>query len=520
MFINKDDNASHTSDISEMMLDFISKEGSNSYPTVTVLLNRLLLSIDDYEWKKNSEISDALPELKIHDDVHWYKLKDMYSNLRNAILNNSILSNSTIFINENSFTLKNISNIFKTDNAVYILDENNRLNKVDDTFNNIIKTYKNTSSTSDNYDIVNVKDMFSYGAFDFVLCDHDIYRLSNDGSVKLVYNYPTHTLNAFALVSDEIVVASNHDGGLIFNNITTTFNLRVTVKYKTGTIIQTTTDPNNPNNSGSSSSDPGSSGSSSTTTIITNKLPEDNNCTFVYPKGGDEFDLGNSTTSGSFSLTDNFNSVTVDKPIGILPLDSNRHYNNKCFIALQSDVEFDKIKYNITNVTYAAYTEKLIYFITSDNYLHVFVKGEADSFIKFNSSNGISNNPNYIFIKNDDVYLYTANGWLRSINSSDDIEPTFAFLLFDFNWERDNEKDKINIQYSRMSVNALLSSVVDKINYDKYLGKVNNANTTFMIAFSKNKISGKTVFNLFGTDDRRKKAEEMKICCNAFDIGD
>ena len=72
MFINKDDNASHTSDISEMMLDFISKEGSNSYPTVTVLFNRLLLSIDDFEWKKNSEISDALPELKIHDDVHWY----------------------------------------------------------------------------------------------------------------------------------------------------------------------------------------------------------------------------------------------------------------------------------------------------------------------------------------------------------------------------------------------------------------------------------------------------------------
>ena len=459
MFINKDDNASHTSDISEMMLDFISKEGSNSYPTVTVLLNRLLLSIDDFEWKKNSEISDALPELKIHDDVHWYKLKDMYSNLKNAILNNSILSNSTIFINENSFTLKNISNIFKTDNAVYILDENNRLNKVDDTFNNIIKTYKSTSSTSDNYDIVNVKDMFSYGAFDFVLCDHDIYRLSNDGSVKRVYNYPTYTLNAFALVSNGIVVASNHDGGLIFNNITTTFNLRDTVKYKTGTITQTTTDPNNS----------GSSGSSSTTSItITNKLPEDNNCTFVYPKGGNEFDLGNSSTSGSFSLTDNFNSVTVDKPVGVLPTESNRHYNNKYFIKFQSDVEFDKRKYNITNVTYAAYTEKLMYFITSDNYLHVFVKGEADSFIKFNSSNGISNNPNYIFIRNDDVYLYTANGWLRSINSSDNIEPTFAFLLFDFDWERDNEKNKINIQYSRMSINALLSSVVDKYNNDKY----------------------------------------------------
>ena len=511
MFINKDDNASHTSDISEMMLDFISKEGSNSYPTVTVLLNRLLLSIDDFEWKKNSEISDALPELKIHDDVHWYKLKDMYSNLKNAILNNSILSNSTIFINENSFTLKNISNIFKTDNAVYILDENNRLNKVDDTFNNIIKTYKSTSSTSDNYDIVNVKDMFSYGAFDFVLCDHDIYRLSNDGSVKRVYNYPTYTLNAFALVSNEIVVASNHDGGLIFNNITTTFNLRDTVKYKTGTITQTTTDPNNS----------GSSGSSSTTSItITNKLPEDNNCTFVYPKGGNEFDLGNSSTSGSFSLTDNFNSVTVDKPVGVLPIESNRHYNNKYFIKFQSDVEFDKRKYNITNVTYAAYTEKLMYFITSDNYLHVFVKGETNSFIKFNSSNGISNNPNYIFIRNDDVYLYTANGWLRSINSSDNIEPTFAFLLFDFDWERDNEKNKINIQYSRMSINALLSSVVDKNNYDKYLGKVNNANTTFMVAFSKNKISGKTVFNLFGTDDRRKKAEELKMCCNAFDIGE
>ena len=38
--------------------------------------------------------------------------------------------------------------------------------------------------------------------------------------------------------------------------------------------------------------------------------------------------------------------------------------------------------------------------------------------------------------------------------------------------------------------------------------------------FSKNKKTGKTVFNLFGTDDRRKKAEELKMCCNAFDIGE
>ena len=519
MFINKDDNASHTSDISEMMLDFISKEGSNSYPTVTVLFNRLLLSIDDFEWRKNSEISDALPELKIHDDVHWYKLKDMYSNLRNAILNNSILSNSTIFIDEDSFTLKNISNIFKTDNGVYILDENKRLNKVDDTFNNIIKTYKNTSSTSDNYDIVNVKDMFSYGAFDFVLCDHEIYRLSNDGSVKRVYNYSTHVLNAFALVSNEIVVASSHDGGLIFNNITTTFNLRKSVKYTTGVLTQQpTTDSNNSGDN--SNNNPSSDPSASTTVIITNKLPINNNCTFVYPKGENEFYIGDSTTSGLFALDDNFDVVIEDRPIGILPVNSNRHYNNKNFVQLQTEVEFDKIKYNVTNVTYAAYTEKLIYFITSDNYLNVFIKGNTDSLIKFNNSNGIKRNPKYIFIRNDDVYLYTEDGWLRSINSSDNIEPTFAFLLFDFNWERDNEKNKINIQYSRMSINALLSSVVDKTIYDKYLGKVNNANTTFMVAFSKNKISGKTVFNLFGTDDRRKKAEEMKMCCNAFDIGE
>lgn len=494
MNIEKDDNASHTTDISEMMLDFVSKEGSNSYPTVTVLMNRLFLSIEDYDWRKNSDIKDKLPDFKEHDDIHWYKTEDMYSNIKNAILNNSILSNSSIFISDD-FALNDFKKIFKTNVSNYITNNSNILNKIDKEFKNIIHTFDT---------IIDPKDILSYNGFDFVLCNRTIYRISSSNELKTVYTSSVN-LNAFDLVNDNIVVASD-DGGIIFDNITASFNNKATIRYVVSV----------------SSESSGGSTPSETTEPVTmdNNLPIDSKCTFVYAKSQTEFDLGDTTTSGTFVLGESYTIVTEQKPKGIIPKSSNTHYNDKNFVLIESGMMYDKKLYNgVTKVDAVDSTSDLIY-VLSDNNVIIFAKDISDTLIKFSKSNGIPDNSKNIIIKNDDIYLYSSNKWMRSINSSDELEPTFAFLCFNFDYEQDNSKDKIDIQYARMSINTMLSMISAKSVYDKYLGKTNGKNTSYIISFSKNKNTSKTAFNLFGTDDRRKKAEEMKMCCNAFDIGE
>ena len=74
MTMTKDGNLSHATDIGSTMLKFLNKEGSGSFPTIVVLLNRIFLSPDDFSWKENGEFSDDLPVLKEHDDLHWYKI--------------------------------------------------------------------------------------------------------------------------------------------------------------------------------------------------------------------------------------------------------------------------------------------------------------------------------------------------------------------------------------------------------------------------------------------------------------
>ena len=69
MNMTKNEKVSHATDIGSIMLKFLNKEGSGSFPTVTVLLNRIFLSPDDFSWKENGDFSEDLPTMKEHDDI-------------------------------------------------------------------------------------------------------------------------------------------------------------------------------------------------------------------------------------------------------------------------------------------------------------------------------------------------------------------------------------------------------------------------------------------------------------------
>ena len=205
MTTDKRDDQSHVIDCSDMMTTFLSKEGANSYPTSTVLLNRFFVSPDDYKWKENSGITIDMPKFKVGDDVHWYKLKDLYTNLKNAIISESIFKGIKIFKSETVNPPSASNKAFATKNKYYILDQNTKQIYWTDTFDKTGFTHSTNPATDP---IESIIDFVSVGSIDFMLCKHAVYAFENNTYIKALDEQGAN-FNAFDATSNKLVIAAD-----------------------------------------------------------------------------------------------------------------------------------------------------------------------------------------------------------------------------------------------------------------------------------------------------------------------
>jgi len=518
MDMQKTADQSHVTGCSDMMTTFISKEGSNSYPTSVVLLNRFFCSPDEYEWVKNSGISIQLPKFKAGDDVHWYKLKDQYNNLKNAVISGSIFKDIPLFKSETFTTPAKSTKVFRTKNKYYIYNQETKQIYWSKEFDK----EKFTHYTLATDQIVEPLDMISLGKVDYLLCKNSIWRFKSDDSYSKVYNEQSTTYNAFDAGNDRIVVASD-DGAKVFgDNNTDTLVLYETVKHKTVTVSV----PNPNASSGSSGSSSSGSGESATTLIsVPNGIPSSNKCTFVWIEGGKMY-VGDTKTScnlpvsGPYTHTPTTEQLTdqTANPGKEVSDQTNKHYAGINSIKTPKGWEYGSDLFGeVTGVTGVYKGENLTYIANSSKITIFLNNDKTKKLTEFTSSNGLGGNPIFVEVKAGDVWILVNGKWKRSYNPSDQEIP-FAFILYAFNFEQDADKDKIDCRVANVTVDEILSLAYSRSVYDKYFAKAMSGQTTFMTSFSKG--SSKTVFNVFGNDNRRAKAVEMKKCCNAFDIGE
>lgn len=530
MNMTKTGDQSHVTGCTDMMMTFISKEGSNSYPTSVVLINRFFCSPDEYEWRKNSGITLQWPQFKIGDDLHWYKLKDLYTNLKNAVISESIFKDINIFKDETLTTPSNASLAFQTKNKFYLYNDKTKQIYWSPTFDKDSFTHYTTT----NDQIIDPIDFLSIGTTDYLLCKNAIYRFKSDDTYSKVYNETGTVYNAFETGSNKIIVASDNGAMIFSDNGVDTLSLEKTVVYKT-----TTASVPNPNASSDSSG--GSSGSSESSTIsvtVPNGIPSSNKCTFVWVEGS-YFYCGDTTTSCKLPILGPYEHTPTSAQLkdttanpGKKVSSTNRHYmgingietssisldgSSTSPISTASGYEYDgKVYSNVSGVTGVFKGQNITYILTS-GVIRIFLNNDVSKKLtEFNSSNGLSGTPNFVYVKDGDVWILLNGKWRRTLNPKDEEIP-FGFIVFAFNFESDGDKDTVDCRLANVTVDEILSLAYSRAVYDKYFATAMNGPTTFMISFSK---GSKTIFNVFGNDNRRAKAEEMKKCCNAFDIGE
>lgn len=530
MDMTKTEDQSHVTDCSDAMTTFISKEGANSYPTSVVLMNRFFCSPDEYDWQKNSSITLQWPQFKVGDDLHWYKLKDLYTNLKNAVISGSIFKDINIFKDETFTTPSNVSLAFQTKNKFYLYNNKTKQIYWSPTFD------KNsfTHYTSIDDQIVNPIDFLSIGTTDYLLCKNAIYRFKSDDTYSKVYDELGTSYNAFETGLNKIIVASDN-GAKIFSDNGDVLSLEQTVVYKF--TIESIPNPN-----ASSDSSGGSSGSSdepSTISVtIPNGIPSSNRCTFVWVEDS-YFYCGDTTISCKLPILGPYEHTPTPEQLedatinpGKKVSSTNRHYmgvngietssiildeDSTSPISTVSGYEYDgKVYSNISGVT-GVFKEQDITYIFTFSGIKIFLNDDvSQKLTEFNSSNGLSGTSNFVYVKDGDIWVLLDGKWRRTLNPKDEEIP-FGFIVFAFNFESDGDKDTVDCRLAYTTVGEVLSLAYSKAAYDKYFATAMNGSTTFMVSFSK---GSKTVFNLFGNDERRAKAEEMKDCCSAFDIGE
>jgi hypothetical protein len=537
MEMTKTSDQSHLISCSDMMSTFITKEGANSYPTSIVLLNRFFSSTEDYTWRKNSDITADLPNFKVGDDVHWYKLSDIYTNLKNALISESLFSQVKVFKNDNLPSPNQSDLAFRTKNRYYIYNRSTSQMFWSSDFN--VEGFDRFTNTTEVGPILNVLDMLSVDNCDYLLCTDSIYKFKPDGTCIKALTAPAGVVfNAFETGSDKLVIATNN-GAYVYTGLTEfeNLNLVVNIKYKTvvgyKTVITT---------SGS-----GESQSSSVAVNVPNGIPTDNNCTFVWVVDRTMY-VGNNKTSCILPIDGPYeyvpSSTHIENPSmnpGKSVSSTNRHHGGINGISTSSisldglsinpissvsGYEYDgKIYEGVSSVTSIFKTEKLTYIstdVTENNEksgIYVFLNSNtAKRLTVFNMSNYVRQ-PRFVCLKDNDLWFLngTDKTWYRSYKPKDN-DITFGFILFNFEFEADASKDTIDCCLANVSLDELLSLSYSNSVFNKYFANAKNGTTKFLIAFSKT--GSKTIFNIFGNDNRRAKAVEMKQCCNAFDIGE
>lgn len=510
MNIDKTDEYSHVTDITDTMLTFLNKEGANSYPTITVLLNRFFLDTDSYDWYKNSGIDVKFPEFKVGDDLHWYKTQDIYKDLKLSI-NSSILPDCPIFIKNDISELQNFTKFYDSANGFYsVIDKNlyfvkniNSSKKVI----NITTTSDGKKTTTDFTETI--LDILSYGTTDFILTSSNLYRYKvDDDEIEKIYSKDSYTFKAFCEINNHIIIATDK-GGLVLSNIMNAVALDDTITYDTHTVWSST--------STSGDDDDSSGGTSQTSTTYTNGMPAGNNCTFVWASGS-SFSIGNKTKSAKFTLGGSYEAGSYENEGGVLPSkETNKHHRGKNYIYLEGKLTGGSKNYNVTDdfvsmyitdsATYFAYNDKITVYLNSDL---------QNVYLTFTSKNKVDGTIQYFEIYDSDLFVKTTSGWYRSYKGTDTDCPV-GFVLFNFDYDKNINDESLDCRFATISIADIISLGYSRSKYDSALAKAKTNNTNFIIGYTKTS-SNKIIMNLYGDDNRRRLGQEMKICCQAFDI--
>lgn len=498
MNIVKNEQVSHVTDISDQMLNFINKEGTNSYPTITVLFNRVFLANDQYDWVKNSGIDLEFPTLKEKDDIHWYKTKEIYTNIKNSL--NTLLNKCKLF----------------QDTPISDADKSSKY------YSSKIRIYRSLGSQifykesmeSEENECINdlsndtIKDVLTVGECDFILTRKSIYRIkTNTNDAVKVYTSNNNTLNAFDSNNTYIIVASN-SGGLVFSNILNDFVLDDTIKYDIYVSATTGTGV-----------DQGTVSSEQTQSIsYTNNLPENNICTFVYFESGNTFSIGNTSTSGRFTVGGSYKASAVDNS-GIQVKSENIHGSGVCGIAIPEGYKIKNTVLKTSNHVFSFYSDEYMTLLVTSEGIEVYLNnknGERET-VFTSANNGMLGTVEFIYGEDKNFYIKTTSGVYKTFDVNSTENP-ITFILFNFIYDEDKDKDKIDMRQAKLSIPEIISLAYDKSVFDKYMKTSLEKNTNFIIAFSKTP-SDKTVYHLYGDDNRRNLANEIKMCADFFDIG-
>ena len=546
MTMTKDDNLSHVTDIGSTMLKFLSKEGSGSFPTMVVLLNRVFLSPDDFSWKENGEFSDDLPVMKEHDDLHWYKI--LSGDLWNDNVRPSV--SSTLFPNTKQFITEDIDEKYSVIKKVYKSNGHSFEVHFDGKLYSCDSIGENVTEVADATITGKIIDHIFASGCDFFLTADSIYRSVNKGDLEEVYTSNGHiTLSSFCFCNNRIVVASS-SGGLVFKDIATDFTQEESILeyHKERQVRGDSYSSSNDDGSGSESSDGSSGGTSYKTVYDTNHLPQGNNFTNVYAIDGTHISIGDSEFAGKFipgdtssyketdevdDLSDNsLCSIRFKKPprhISLIPIiypidvpPKSENENDQPVEPKETVCKYDGVEYKdltlSVGISGILKTDKITFVALTDGNLAIYKNSDNGEtrYMTIDSSNGVPSGIVDFFEVGDSYYISTADKVYRSVTENDESNPT-NFVLFGFHYKEDNKKDTIDARQTRLSFKSILSLGYDRETYNSLLGKANSVNTTFIVAWSK--VVDKLVWNFYGNDERKNEAAELKDCCSAFDIG-
>jgi len=542
MTMTKDDNLSHVTDIGSTMLKFLNKEGSGSFPTMVVLLNRIFLSPDDFSWKENGEFSDDLPVMKEHDDLHWYKILsgDLWNDNVRPSVSNTMFPNTKQFITENiDEKYSVIKKVYKSNGRSFEVHFDGKLYSCDSIGENVTEV-ANATITG------NIIDHIFASGCDFFLTAYSIYRSVNKGDLEEVYTSNGHiTLNSFCFCNSRIVVASS-SGGLVFKDIATDFTQEESI-LEYHEVRQVIDDSySSDDGSGTGSSDGSGGGTYYKTVYDTNHLPLGNNFTNVYAIDSTHISIGDSEFAGKFipgdtstyketdevdDLSDNsLCSIRFKKPprhISLIPIiypidvppksENEQPAEPKETVCKYDGVEYKDLTLSV-GIAGILKTDKITFVALTDGNLAIYKNSDNGEtrYMTINASNGVPSGIVDFFEVGDSYYISTASKVYRSVTENDESNPT-NFVLFGFHYKEDNKKDTIDARQTRLSFKSILSLGYDRETYNSLLGKANSVNTTFIVSWSK--VDDKLVWNLYGNDERKNEAAELRDCCNAFDIG-
>lgn len=545
MKMTKDSNLSHVTDIGSTMLKFLNKEGSGSFPTIVVLLNRIFLSPDDFSWKENGKFSDDFPVLKEHDDLHWYKIfsGDLWNDNVRPSVNSTMFPNTKQFITEDiNERYSVIKKVYQSRNHVFEVHFDGKLYSCDSVgaINEAAVEVADSSITQSIIDHI-----YAFGC-DFFLTSGAIYRSINKGSLEQVYTSNGQiTLNSFCYCNNRIVVASS-SGGLVFNNINTTFDQEESIKeyHVERQVIDSSTSDETVGSSGDGSS---TGGTYYKTVYDTNHLPQSNIFTNVYAIDSTHISIGDSELAGEFvpgnpstyKETDEVEDLNDNTLCSIRFKKSPRHINSIPLIypievvtsteqgastVTEAEVvcKYDGVSYKDLTLSIGIVgilkTDKITFVALTDGNIAIYKNSDNGEtrYMTIDSSNGVPSGIVDFFEIGDSYYISTADKVYRSVTENDESNPT-NFVLFGFHYKEDNKKDTIDARQTRLSFKSILSLGYDRETYNSLLGKANSVNTTFIVSWSK--VNDKLVWNFYGNDERKNEAAELRDCCNAFDIG-